>query len=137
MPAPRIYHNTWKMLVCDWLTAKLFSCVLIKAYSYRTCIKYQFRSDDCVKALPSERRLQCICSYVIRLLCISNILFVLSSFDVFHMKNCNSFFSSMFYSSCSICFMCVFFNVIFSSNLYLYNTVLSVLFCVNKDIIIK
>ena len=31
--------------------------------------------------------------------------------------------------------MCVFFNVFFS-NLYLYNTVLSVLFCVNKDIII-
>ena len=31
--------------------------------------------------------------------------------------------------------MCVF-NVLFSSNLYLYNTVLSVLFCVNKDIII-
>ena len=30
--------------------------------------------------------------------------------------------------------MCVF-NVFFS-NLYLYNTVLSVLFCVNKDIII-
>ena len=39
---------------------------------------------------------------------------------------------------CSICFMCVFFNVFFfkSSNLYLNNTVLSVLFCVNKDIII-
>ena len=33
--------------------------------------------------------------------------------------------------------LCVFFNVFFSSNLYLYNTVLSVLFCVNKDIIIK
>ena len=32
--------------------------------------------------------------------------------------------------------LCVFFNVFFSSNLYLYNTVLSVLFCVNKDIII-
>ena len=34
---------------------------------------------------------------------------------------------------CSICV----FNVFFSSNLYLYNTVLSVLFCVNKDIIIR
>ena len=32
--------------------------------------------------------------------------------------------------------LCVFFNVFFS-NLYLYNTVLSVLFCVNKDIIIN
>ena len=32
--------------------------------------------------------------------------------------------------------LCVFLNVFFSSNLYLYNTVLSVLFCVNKDIII-
>ena len=34
--------------------------------------------------------------------------------------------------------VCVFFNVFFFffSNLYLYNTVLSVLFCVNKDIII-
>ena len=31
--------------------------------------------------------------------------------------------------------LCVFLNVFFS-NLYLYNTVLSVLFCVNKDIII-
>ena len=40
---------------------------------------------------------------------------------------------------CSICFMCVFFLkcifFLFLSNLYLYNTVLSVLFCVNKDII--
>ena len=34
----------------------------------------------------------------------------------------------MFY----VCFLMYFF-----SNLYLYNTVLSVLFCVNKDIIIK
>ena len=34
-------------------------------------------------------------------------------------------------------FLCVFFNVYFFPNLYLYNTVLSVLFCVNKDIIIK
>ena len=33
----------------------------------------------------------------------------------------------------SIYVLCVFFNVFFSSNLYLYNTVL---FCVNKDIII-
>ena len=33
-------------------------------------------------------------------------------------------------------YVCVF-NVFFSSNLYLYNTVLSVLFCVNKDIIIS
>ena len=32
-------------------------------------------------------------------------------------------------------FYVCFFNVFFS-NLYLYNTVLSVLFCVNKDIII-
>ena len=39
---------------------------------------------------------------------------------------------------CSICFMCVFILMYFCffSNLYLYNTVLSVLFCVNKDIII-
>ena len=41
---------------------------------------------------------------------------------------------------CSICFMCVFllmyFFSFFLSNVYLYNTVLSVLFCVNKDIII-
>ena len=39
------------------------------------------------------------------------------------------------YITISIC-LCVFFNVFFS-NLYLYNTVLSVLFCVNKDIIIN
>ena len=32
--------------------------------------------------------------------------------------------------------LCVVFFVYFFSNLYLYNTVLSVLFCVNKDIII-
>ena len=32
-----------------------------------------------------------------------------------------------------VCFFLMFF---FFSNLYLYNTVLSVLFCVNKDIII-
>ena len=37
----------------------------------------------------------------------------------------------MFY----IFYVCVFF-VYFFSNLYLYNTVLSVLLCVNKDIII-
>ena len=34
-------------------------------------------------------------------------------------------------------FYVCFFSVFFFSNLYLYNTVLSVLFCVNKDIIIK
>ena len=39
----------------------------------------------------------------------------------------------MFYMFSCVCF----FNVLFfSSNLYLYNTVLYVLFCVNKDIII-
>ena len=32
--------------------------------------------------------------------------------------------------------LCGFFQCIFFPNLYLYNTVLSVLFCVNKDIII-
>ena len=37
---------------------------------------------------------------------------------------------TMFYMF-NVCFLNVFF-----SNLYLYNTVLSVLFCVNKDIII-
>ena len=33
-------------------------------------------------------------------------------------------------------YVCVFLMYFFLSNLYLYNTVLSVLFCVNKDIII-
>ena len=36
-----------------------------------------------------------------------------------------------------VCFLKVFFVCVFFSNLYLYNTVLPVLFCVNKDIIIK
>ena len=31
----------------------------------------------------------------------------------------------------------MYFKMLFSSNLYLYNTALSVLFCVNKDIIIN
>ena len=43
--------------------------------------------------------------------------------------------TNLYILPCSICFMCVFLNV-FSFNLYLYNTALSVLFCVNKDIII-
>ena len=33
-------------------------------------------------------------------------------------------------------YVCVFFMYFFLSNLYLYNTVLYVLFCMNKDIII-
>ena len=41
------------------------------------------RSDDWVEALPSQRRLQLICSYVILLLLrVSTILFVFSSFHV-------------------------------------------------------
>ena len=45
--------------------------------------RYQIRSDDWVEALPSQRRLQFICSYVILLLLrVSTILFVLSSFHV-------------------------------------------------------
>ena len=44
---------------------------------------------------------------------------------------CIYIYITMFYM-----FYVRFFNVFFS-NLYLYNTVLSVLFCVNKDIIIQ
>ena len=40
------------------------------------------RSDDWTEALPSQRRLQCICSNVILLLCISTILFLFFSFHV-------------------------------------------------------
>ena len=42
----------------------------------------QIRLDDWVEDLPSQRRLQFICYYVILLLRISIILFVLSSFHV-------------------------------------------------------
>ena len=74
----------------------------------------QIRSDDWVEALPSQRRLQFLSSYVLVLVSSKNfyhhqvqlsgnfrfnlsIVIILSSFEVvfFHMENSNSFFSSM------------------------------------------
>ena len=54
---------------------------MISILKFRVLHQY-FRPDDWVEALPSERRLQFICSYVILLLRISTILFVFSSFYV-------------------------------------------------------
>ena len=41
-----------------------------------------FRSDDGKETLPSQRRLQFICSYFIIILCVSTNLFVFSLFHV-------------------------------------------------------